>query len=85
MALNRTNPKLAKHSIHVMFGMDELNRLAAGAVRNKMSKADYIRMLVARDWSDYRTREQEALEWLLEGKGHEPSVKLEDLTDRQTE
>jgi hypothetical protein len=78
MSMIRTNRNLSKHSIHVMFTMTELNKLAQLAAKNKMSKAEYIRMLVARDYGDYKTKEQEAIDWLLNGTGHEPSVQLGD-------
>jgi hypothetical protein len=65
-----------------MFDKLELVRLRALANQHKLTLAQYVRMLVAREWSNYESREQEAKEWLLNGVGHEPSVKLEDLTDQ---
>ncbi len=65
--------------------MDELLRCREAATRNKLSMNQYLRMLVAKDHDAYKSHLQEATEWLLEGKGHEPTVSLDDLTDRQPE
>jgi hypothetical protein len=77
MSNDRTNPKLLKHSIHVHFDAIELNRLRQLSTRNKMSMTQYIRMLIARDWGDYKSQEQKDLEFF--------GITRNELTDRQTE
>jgi hypothetical protein len=63
-----------QYILPVRLGRDEGVRLAKRASLARMSRAAYIRMLINRDWGDYQTQKQEAIKWMLEGKGHEPTI-----------
>jgi hypothetical protein len=52
-------------NLRVQLSQDEHLRLKLRAAQNKMSQAAYVRMLVAKDYGDYKAQEQRDREFFL--------------------